>query len=290
MEPFIKVEGVSHVYPNGVTAIQEVNLEISEGEIVAVLGSNGSGKTTLVKHFNGLLKPTSGKITVRGLDTKKEKIAKLSSLVGYVFQNPNHQTFLPTVRQELYYGCKNLKMPKDEMEIRVQKAIDLFELHDILDANPFDLNSSKRKEIGMASIMAVSPKVVVLDEPTTGQDHKGCKRVSELVKMFHKLGHIVVLITHDMQLIGELNCRVIVMNQSKIIADDQASIVFKNQELMKTADLQPPQVTELANQLSYLDQDETYLTIDSIVEWFKYNKQPKHKEELKDDEGCKVAN
>jgi len=280
MEPFIKVENVSHVYPNGVTAISGVNLEITDGEIVAVLGSNGSGKTTLVKHFNGLLKPTLGKITINGMNTKKERIAKLSSQVGYVFQNPNHQTFLPTVKQELYYGCKNLKMPEDEMEKRVQKAIKLFELEDLLEANPFDLNSSKRKEIGMASIMAVSPKVIVLDEPTTGQDHKGCRRVLELVQMFQKHGHIVVLVTHDMQLIGELNCRVIIMNQSKKIADDRADIVFKNQRLMQTADLQPPQVTELANQLSYLNQGETYLTIDSIVEWFKNNRKPELKEDV----------
>ncbi|WP_163182484.1 energy-coupling factor ABC transporter ATP-binding protein [Neobacillus sedimentimangrovi] len=272
MEPFIRVTGVSHVYPNGVTAIQDVNLEIGEGEIVAVLGSNGSGKTTLVKHFNGLLKPTTGQVTVGNMNTKKERIAKLSSQVGYVFQNPNHQTFLPTVRQELYYGCKNLKISEEETEKRVKKAIELFELENLLDANPFDLNSSKRKEIGMASIMAISPKVVVLDEPTTGQDHKGCKRVLELVKMFHEHGHIVVLVTHDMQLIGELNCRVVIMNKSRKIADDRADVVFKNQELLKTADLQPPQVMELANQLTYLNRNESYLTIDSIVKWFKNNK------------------
>jgi energy-coupling factor transport system ATP-binding protein len=279
MKPFIKVEGVTHVYPNGVKAIHNVHLEISEGEIVAVLGSNGSGKTTLVKHFNGLLKPTSGRVLVNSLDTRKERIAKLSSLVGYVFQNPNHQTFLPTVRQELYYGCRNLKMSKEEMEKRVQKAIELFELDGLLDVNPFDLNYTKRKEIAMASIMAVSPKVIVLDEPTTGQDHKGCKRVLELVKMFHKNGHIVVLITHDMQLVGELNCRVVVMNKSKIIADDRVDIVFADHELMKTADLQPPQVTELANQLSYLNKEKIYLTVDSVVEWFRNNtKNPKREE------------
>lgn len=222
MEPYISVKNVSHVYPNGVTAIKEINLDIYEGEVVAILGSNGSGKTTLVKHFNGLLKPTKGEIIVGGIKTKKERIAKLSSLVGYVFQNPNHQTFLPTVSQELAYGCKNLKMDEEEIEERVAKAVELFEFEDILDENPFDLNSSQRKEVAMASIMAISPKVIVLDEPTTGQDHRGCKRILELVRMFKEKGHIVVLITHDMNLIGELNCRTVVMNQSKKIADDQA--------------------------------------------------------------------
>lgn len=279
MEPYISVKNVSHVYPNGVTAIKDINLDIYEGEVVAVLGSNGSGKTTLVKHFNGLLKPTKGEITVGDLNTKKERIAKLSSLVGYVFQNPNHQTFLPKVSQELEYGCKNLKMSEEETMERVKKAVELFELQDRLDDNPFDLNSSQRKEVAMASIMAISPKVIVLDEPTTGQDHKGCKRIFDLVRMFQKLGHIVVLVTHDMHLIGELNCRTVVMNQSQKIADDKADVVFADKGIMEKAGLQPPQITSLANGLSCLDQSKTYLTINSILDWMKDNQK----------EGVKVA-
>ncbi|SDZ76897.1 energy-coupling factor transport system ATP-binding protein [Thalassobacillus cyri] len=273
MEPYISVKNVSHKYPNGVTAIKDINLDIHEGEVVAILGSNGSGKTTLVKHFNGLLKPTKGEITVGTMNTKKERISKLSSRVGYVFQNPNHQTFLPSVKQELAYGCKNLKMTEEDIETRVQKAIDLFRLEDRLDDNPFDLNSSQRKEVAMASIMAVSPKVIVLDEPTTGQDHKGCKRVLELVRMFQREGHIVVLITHDMHLIGELNCRTVVMNQSEKIADDHASVVFSDKGIMEEAGLQPPQITQFANQITNLDEMKTYLTVESIIEWMKANKE-----------------
>ncbi|MGP4060557.1 energy-coupling factor ABC transporter ATP-binding protein [Halobacillus sp. H74] len=273
MKPYISVKNVSHVYPNGVTAIKDINLDISEGEVVAILGSNGSGKTTLVKHFNGLLTPTTGEITVGELNTKKERISKLSSLVGYVFQNPNHQTFLPTVGKELAYGCTNLKMSEEETEERVNRAIELFDLGERLEDNPFDLNSSQRKEVAMASIMAVSPKVIVLDEPTTGQDHKGCKRVLDLVRMFKEHGHIVVLITHDMHLIGELNCRTVVMNQSEKIADDQASIVFSDKGIMEEAGLQPPQITTFANALTNLDSNKTYLTVDSILKWIKENKE-----------------
>ncbi|MGM0900338.1 MAG: energy-coupling factor ABC transporter ATP-binding protein [Bacillota bacterium] len=269
MEPYISVKNVSHVYPNGVTAIKEINLDIYEGEVVAILGSNGSGKTTLVKHFNGLLKPTKGEIIVGGLKTKKERIAKLSSLVGYVFQNPNHQTFLPTVSQELAYGCKNLKMAEEEIEERVAKAVELFEFQDILDENPFDLNSSQRKEVAMASIMAISPKVIVLDEPTTGQDHQGCKRILDLVRMFKEQGRIVVLITHDMNLIGELNCRTVVMNQSQKIEDDRANRVFANKGIMDEAGLQPPQITSFANEISRLAHDRTYLTVDQIIDWIQ---------------------
>ncbi|MBM7552086.1 energy-coupling factor ABC transporter ATP-binding protein [Thalassobacillus pellis] len=273
MEPYISVKNVSHVYPGGVTAIKDINLDIHEGEIVAILGSNGSGKTTLVKHFNGLLKPTTGEVKIGDLNTRKERISKLSSHVGYVFQNPNHQTFLPSVRQELAYGCKNLKMSEEETDTRVQRAIELFQLHDRLDDNPFDLNSSQRKEVAMASIMAVSPKVIVLDEPTTGQDHKGCKRVLELVKMFKEEGHIVVLITHDMHLIGELNCRTVVMNQSEKIADDHASVVFSDKNIMAEAGLQPPQITHFANEISHFDPNRTYLTVESILEWMEANQE-----------------
>ncbi|MHB1650952.1 MAG: energy-coupling factor ABC transporter ATP-binding protein [Desulfitobacteriaceae bacterium] len=271
MDPFILVEGVSYIYPGGVKAIDNVSLEIGQGEVVAILGSNGSGKTTLVKHFNGLLKPTKGRVVVHGLDTRKERIAKLSSIVGYVFQNPNHQTFLPSVREELYYGCKNLKLPEDEANRRVQKAIDMFKLENMLDANPFDLISSQRKEVAMASIMAISPQVIVLDEPTTGQDHAGVTRILELVRMFEQNGDTVVLITHDMQLVGELNCRVVVMSKSKKIADDLANRVFTDRSLMKEAALEAPQVTALAENLDYLDKKQTFLTVDSMVEWFKLN-------------------
>ncbi|MFC7062180.1 energy-coupling factor ABC transporter ATP-binding protein [Halobacillus seohaensis] len=279
MEPYISVRNVSHVYPNGVTAIKDIDLDIFENEVVAILGSNGSGKTTLVKHFNGLLMPTKGEVIVGDLNTRKERIAKLSSLVGYVFQNPNHQTFLPKVSQELAYGCKNLKMSEEETEERVRKAIELFQLQDILDENPFDLNSSQRKEVAMASIMAISPQVIVLDEPTTGQDHKGCIRVLELVRMFQRHGHIVILITHDMHLIGELNCRTVVMHQSEKIADDQADTVFADRGIMAEAGLQPPQITSLANGLSYVEENKTYLTIHSVLKLMKE----------KNEEGIKIG-
>ncbi|WP_101842853.1 energy-coupling factor ABC transporter ATP-binding protein [Halobacillus sp. Marseille-P3879] len=271
MEPYISVRDVTHVYSNGVTAIKDIDLDIYDNEAVAILGSNGSGKTTLVKHFNGLLKPTKGKITVGGLNTRKERISKLSSLVGYVFQNPNHQTFLPNVIQELEYGCKNLRMSEEEIEERVNKAVELFELENYLNENPFDLNSSQRKEVAMASIMAISPRVIVLDEPTTGQDHKGCQRILHLVRMFQKHGHIVVLITHDMHLIGELNCRTVVMHQSEKVADGHAEDVFADKRIMDLAGLQPPQITSLAHSLPFLNSNKTYLTIDSVLQSMKVN-------------------
>lgn len=268
-DPFITMENVTYKYSGDVTAVRNVNLQVNDGEVVAILGSNGSGKTTLVKHLNGLLKPTSGIVKINGYDSRKESIAKLSSMVGYVFQNPNHQTFLPTVRQELTYGCKNLKMPDDQARKGIKRAIELFGLKKHLDENPFDLNASQRKEIAMAAIMAISPKVIVLDEPTTGQDHAGCKRILNLVRSFQQEGHIVILITHDMQLVGELNCRVVVMSNGRKIADGTAERVFSDKSIMEEANLEPPQVTHLSEHLPYLDKNETYLTVDSLLNWYQ---------------------
>lgn len=265
MNPIIEVNNISHTYPGGVEALSQVNLSIYENEIVAILGSNGSGKTTLVKHFNGLLKPTKGSVVVDGIDTRDQSIAKTSQKVGYVFQNPSHQLFLPTVREELYYGLKNLEIFGTEADEKVEVAVDLFNIENFLDRSPFDLNSSERKTVAMASVMAVAPKVIVLDEPTTGQDYAGIMQVSKLIHSMHAKGHTVVIITHDMHIVGELNCRTVLMKNSKIIADDRADKVFRNAEIMNEASIEPPQVTIFIEQLYGTDSD-TILTVESAID------------------------
>ena len=265
MNPIVEVKNISYTYPGEVKALSEVSLSIYPKEILAILGSNGSGKTTLVKHFNGLLKPTEGSVLVDGIDTRDQSIAKTSEKVGYVFQNPSHQLFLPTVREELYYGLKNLGVDGPEADEKVKVAIDLFDIHDFLDRSPFDLNSSERKTVAMASVMAVGPEVIVLDEPTTGQDYAGIMQISKLIHNMHASGHTVVIITHDMNIVGELNCRTVLMRNSKIIADDRADKVFKNAEIMKEASIEPPQVTIFIEQLLGSDSD-TCLTVDSAID------------------------
>ena len=260
-EPFIKVRDLYHVYLGGIEALRGVSLDIHEGETVIILGQNGSGKTTLVKHFNGLLRPTRGSVTVGGLDTRTTSIAKLSSLVGYVFQNPNHQTFLPSVVEEIAYGCRNLKLPEEEIRARVKESMELFGLQPYLNKNPYDLNVGIRKEVAMASIVAMRPKVVMLDEPTTGQDHAGVRRIQELIALLARRGHSLVIITHDMQLVGELNARVVVMAQGEKIADATPAGVFGDEAVLKRAALRPPQITLLAQRMRHLGVTRDVMTV-----------------------------
>lgn len=260
-EPFIKVRDLYHVYPGGIEALRGVSLDIHEGETVIILGQNGSGKTTLVKHFNGLLRPTRGSVTVGGLDTRSTSIAKLSSLVGYVFQNPNHQTFLPSVVEEVAYGCRNLKLPEEETRARVKESVELFGLQPCLDKNPYDLNVGIRKEVAMASIVAMRPQVIMLDEPTTGQDHAGVQRIQELIALLSRRGHSLVIITHDMQLVGELGARVVVMAQGEKIADATPAGIFGDEAVLKRAALRPPQITLLAQRMRHLGVTRDVMTV-----------------------------
>ncbi|MBE3572626.1 MAG: ABC transporter ATP-binding protein [Moorella humiferrea] len=261
MEPIIKVENLVHVYPGGVKALKGVNLAIQKGEVVAILGKNGSGKTTLVKHFNGLLKPTSGNVWIKGMNTREVSIARLSREVGYVFQNPNHQTFLPTVRDELSFGCRNLKLPEQEIKQRVKEVVIRFNLKDKLEDNPYDLNLSMRKTVAIASILAMRPAIIVLDEPTTGQDYAGCQQLLKFIRELEKEGHTVVIITHDMMLVGELNKRVVVMSNGEIIADNLPRVVFKDDSILQRSGLLPPQITELSRKLAPYGITDTALTI-----------------------------
>ncbi|MBM7570722.1 energy-coupling factor ABC transporter ATP-binding protein [Aquibacillus albus] len=269
MSAFLRVENLTHIYPGKIKALESINLEIGEGEVVAVLGRNGSGKTTLVKHFNGLLKPTKGNVWIGDMNAKKHSVAKLSAKVGYVFQNSNHQTFLPSVEQELRYGCENIGLDEETIQERVERVTELFQLEDILETNPFDLNSTQRKEVGMASILAIEPKVIVLDEPTTGQDHAGSERIKEVITMLKEQGHIVILVTHDMQLVGELDCRVVVISNGKKLADGAAREVFKDKAMLKEASLEPPQVMTLAEQLTSFGVNDHVLTVEEMIKEYK---------------------
>lgn len=267
-QPIVEVRNVSFRYPGGVQALTDVSLSICPGEVVAVLGSNGSGKTTLVKHFNGLNRPTSGTVLVNGRDIRNVPIARVSETVGYVFQNPSHQIFLSTAREELYYGLGNLGVPKEEADRRVKNAVELFDLENLLDVNPFDLNSSERKTIAMAAVMAIAPRMIVLDEPTTGQDYAGICRISELIRRMHEQGHTVVIITHDMNIVGQLACRVVLMKNSRLIADDTAENVFRNPAVLHEAKIEPPQITVFTEGLPWMSKDRSFLTVSATADWF----------------------
>lgn len=248
-EPAIQVTGASFVYPTGnVVALDEVDLTVEHGEILGVIGQNGSGKTTLTKLFNGLLKPSKGKVVVNGVDTAGQTVQQLAAHVGYVFQNPNHQLFARTVAEELRFGPKNLGVSDEEIDERVARAVEFFALQDYIEEHPYRVSFPIRKLVGIASIVTMQPSIIVFDEPSTGQDHQTTHIINDLIRRLRDEGTTVVCVSHDMPLLADVVERVVVMKSTRIIADASPREVFADKELMARTNLQAPQVTEIALQ------------------------------------------
>ena len=271
-EPIIRCENLWHIYPNGnVTAVQDVNLTINRQEIIGVIGQNGSGKTTLVKHFNGLLKPSKGKVIVNGNETTNMRVQELSKDVGYVYQNPNHQLFARTVEAELEFGPRNLGLSEEEVIERREKAIEFFKLEELRYLHPYRIGFPLRKLVGMASVYTMRPAVFILDEPTTGQDNITTRTVYRLIERLREDGATVLCVAHDMILLAEVVERMIVMRDSKMIADATPQEVFSDYDLMQSTHLSPPQITELSIRLGNGSEKkrEVKLSVDKMVEHTK---------------------
>ncbi len=269
MEPVIKVEDLWHIYPKGnVTALKGVSLEINPGEIVGVIGQNGSGKTTMVKHFVGLLKPTKGFVFVNGKDTTPMRVQQLAAKVGYVYQNPNHQLFARTVKDELEFGPRNLGLDEDEIAARVEQAVNFFKLEDFLALHPYRISFPLRKLVGMASIYTMKPDVFILDEPTTGQDNVTTRTVYNLIRRLREEGSTVLCVAHDMILLAEVVDRMLVLRDGDLIMDATPREVFSNEEIMSSTHLTPPQITRLSLGLRerYESFDDIILSVDEMVD------------------------
>lgn len=262
----IEVKGLTFTYPAGVTALRGINLEIKKGEVIAIIGQNGSGKTTLVKHFNGLLKPTKGDVLVNNSSTKGLTTANLSRTVGYVFQNPDDQIFNSTVFKEIAFGPKNLGFKKRKISQRVNESLDFVGLKGYKRKHPLDLGLNEKKLIAIASILAMKPEVIILDEPTTGQDHEGVKKVISLINKLRK-DHTVIIISHNMELVASIADRVIVMWNAEIIFKGAPKQVFVENKLLSKTYLKPPLITRLAQSSKKLSKD--LLTINELVEEVK---------------------
>lgn len=246
----VVVDHLTHIYPRGnVLALDDVSLSIEPGEIVGVVGQNGSGKTTLSKHLNGLLKPTSGTVTVNGVVTTNRKVQELAAHVGYVFQNPNHQLFASTVEDDLAFGPQNLGLSPDEVAERVERAIEFFGLEPVRKLHPYRISFPLRKLVGIAGIYTMRPAIFVLDEPSTGQDHSTTGVINTLIHRLREEGSTVICVSHDMPLLADAVDRILVMWSAKLIADGSPREVFSNAEVMKITKLQPPQVTEISLEL-----------------------------------------
>ena len=241
----IEVKDVYFTYPNGVEALSGVSLTIRNGDFVAVMGQNGAGKTTLVKQFNGLLKPTKGEVLVDGVKTRETSIASLARKVGFVFQNPDHQLFCETVEEEIAFGLRNFGFDQKTIKRRVTWALNLLGLTEYRQTSPFMLSGGERKRVALASVLAWNPKVVILDEPTIGQDHQQKEKLRQFIVQLNAQGKTVVVVTHDVEFVAECNPRVVLMSRGKIVADGTAEKILTDHDLTVQASITPPQVTRI---------------------------------------------
>jgi len=248
----IDVKDLHFTYPTGIEALRGINLTIDDGEFLAVMGQNGAGKTTLVKHFNGLLKPTKGEVRVNGVSTRDVSVAKLARNVGFVFQNPDHQLFSETVEEEIAFALKNFGFEETVIEKQIDWALNLLEITKYRKTSPFMLSGGERKRVALASILAWDPQVIILDEPTIGQDHQQKEKLQQFILQLNAQKKTVVVVTHDVEFVAECNPRVILMSQGKILAEGIAEEILTNQKLVAQASIVPPQITQIFLELADL--------------------------------------
>ena len=222
----LEVAGLVHVYPDGTRALDGVDLRVAVGESVAIIGQNGSGKTTLARHLNGLLRPTEGVVRIQGRDVAGARVARLAAVVGLAFQDPDQQIFAGRVRAEVAFGPRNLGLRGPDVDGAVADALAALGLADAVDAIPYDLGYARRKLLAIASVLAMRTPIVILDEPTTGQDLRGATSVREIVRRLTTEGRTVLAISHDLRFVAETFGRVVVMREGQIVLDGEPAEVF----------------------------------------------------------------
>lgn len=246
----IEVENVSFAYPNNVKALKDVSLLINDGEFVAIMGQNGAGKTTLVKHFNGLLKPSTGIVRIDHVETTKTSVAALAKDSGFVFQNPDHQLFSETVEEEIAFALKNFGFEKDIIEKRITWALNLLGLSQYRKTSPFLLSGGERKRVALASVLAWNPKTLILDEPTIGQDHRQKENLRQFIIQMQTQKKTVVIVTHDVEFVAECNPRVLLMKDGTIVGDDEGKEILTNPEILNQSSIVLPQIAQIFHSLS----------------------------------------
>lgn len=251
-------------YDEDVPVLRGVDLGVPRGQFLALVGANGSGKTTLVKHFNGLLRPGRGQVQVGGQDAAGHSIGELARQVGFLFQHPEHQIFSPTVRQELAFGPHNLGLSPAEADSQVQAALDRFDLAAVADQPPAILSYGLRRRVTLASLAAADPSVLVLDEPTVGLDATGRQETFDWLAELHAKGRTILLVSHDMTLVGEYAERVVVLHSGQVLADRKPTEVFQRTDLLDLASLVQPPVVALAQALWPQGLPEDCLTVEAF--------------------------
>ena len=254
-----RLEQVSFVYEGGIQALKKFSVSVSEGEFVAVLGENGSGKSTFAKLLNGLLLPTEGRVLVEELDTKTASMSQLASLVGHVFQNPDHQIFAETVWNEVAFGPQNMGCPLEECQQRVAAALEAVGLCGAGEQDPFSLTKGERQRVAVASVLAARPRILIFDEPTTGLDAEESRRMMEMIKQFNRQGHTIIMITHTMWLAAEYATRCLLMKDGQLIGDGPTRGIFSDSALVESASLEVPALSRFTQRWGH-----TLLTVEEV--------------------------
>jgi energy-coupling factor transport system ATP-binding protein len=261
-ENAIEFDGVSFFYDPGAWVIKDISLKIAQGESVGLIGQNGSGKTTLAQLMMGILLPKKGRIKIFGRDVTKEGVVARGQYMGYVFQNPDYQIFNTSVREELAYGPVHSNFPKEEVERRVNNTAELLGIKNLLDEDPFFLGKADRQRVAVASVLTLNPKIVILDEPTTGLSPGETMSIMELARDLNRTGTTLIVISHDMWVITKFCERTILLSDGNIVLDGPTRPVFSKVDLLRDNHIRVPQVVELSQKLF----NRTYLTPEEFVE------------------------
>lgn len=269
-KPYIEVNDLSYSYTDGTSALSKINLSIYQNEFIAFIGQNGSGKTTLSKCLNGLFKPTQGDVIVDGFNSRNTPIVQMVRRVGYVFQNPDHQLFNNNCWDEIAYGPRNIELPEDEVAERVAEAAKVVGLDEMyFDEHPFFLSKGLRQRVAIASILALRPRVIIVDEPTTGQDARQSLEIMDFLKLLNiELGHTIIIITHDMPIVAKYAQRVIVLGNGRILADGDTRSVFQMADVLAQTYLEPPQITQLAQRCTQQGFSASTLTVEEMLKQY----------------------
>lgn len=271
----LEARNITFSYDDGTEALNNVNLKVDKGDIVALLGKNGAGKSTLFLHFNGILRPDKGEIIIDGEKLKydKKSLIKFRQKVGIVFQNPDDQIFAPSVEEDVAFGPLNLKLPMEEVQKRVHEALERVGMVGFEKKAPHHLSGGQKKRVAIAGILAMKPEIMVFDEPTAGLDPKGASKIINLLKELNEQGITIIISTHDVDLVPQYANKVYVLHEGEIIGEGTAKDIFSNKELINKANLELPIIANFFKKIESESEDMSFngdypLTIEEGYEIF----------------------
>lgn len=271
----LEAKNITFSYDDGTEALNNVNLKVDKGDIVALLGKNGAGKSTLFLHFNGILRPDNGEIIIDGEKLKydKKSLIKFRQKVGLVFQNPDDQIFAPSVEEDVAFGPLNLKLPMEEVQKRVHEALERVGMVGFEKKAPHHLSGGQKKRVAIAGILAMKPEIMVFDEPTAGLDPKGASKIINLLKELNEQGITIIISTHDVDLVPQYANKVYVLHEGEIIGEGTAKDIFSNKELINKANLELPIIANFFKKIESESEDMSFngdypLTIEEGYEIF----------------------